>query len=408
MAWRLLVVDGADQGHVYLLPETGEVAIGNSQKHADICLHDLYVGRVHCLISVADGRVMAAAVESSQDTFVNGQKIAEHELQLGDVLRVGNSHLRLEDGATPVSEGAQVVPGATKGQLPQLSLERLGDLSGLTLGHYDLGPVLGRGHCGVTFRAHDQKADRTVALRVLSPDFPQHSEEMQRFVRTLRMVLPLRHPNLVTVYGAGKTGPYCWMALEHVEGESAREVIEQPGKHSWKKALRVAIHIGRALEFAYRHHLIHTNITPQNILISTADKVAKVNDLMLAKALEGSQLQLAILEGKLLDELAYLAPEQTPGEGEVDSCSDMHCLGAVVYALLTGRPPYDAASPAELIDNIRMTAPLKPRDFNPSLPDIFEAVVLKMLAKRPEDRFLTPSELLAELEPFAVDEGVKV
>jgi serine/threonine-protein kinase len=230
---------------------------------------------------------------------------------------------------------------------------------------------------------------------------------MQGFVRAFKTVLPLRHPHLVEVLGAGKTGPYCWIAREFVDGTNLTPAINA-GKHGWKRALRVAVHVGRALDFAYRHRLCHGNITPQNILIRDADKVAKLADLVLIKALEGSQLQITVLEDKLLAELPYLAPEQTPGDGVVDSCTDIHGLGAVVYALLTGRPPYEGKTPSDILEKIQHAMPVKPREYLQTVPDQLEAIVLKMLAKRPEDRFLTPAELLAELEPLAQTLGVRV
>src|SRR5207247_780037 len=118
-----------------------------------ICLHDLYVARVHCHLEMAQGRVVVTESEPSKGTFVNGQKVTQHELQAGDVLRVGNSHLRLEidDGTSPEPAAEDTGPAAPAG-LPHLPRQRLAELSGHTLGHYDIGLVLGRGHYGVVFQ----------------------------------------------------------------------------------------------------------------------------------------------------------------------------------------------------------------------------------------------------------------
>jgi serine/threonine-protein kinase len=406
MAWRLLVVDGADQGRFFPLADAGMLTIGNSHKHADICLHDLYVGRVHCQVAVADGHVVAVEVDPARTTYVNGQRITQQEIRAGDVLRVGNSHLRLEvhDGTAPEAPEEPEPPA----RLPHLPLERLGQLSGHRLSHYELGAVLGRGYTGVVFRAFDLKAEQPVALKVLSPEFPAGAAEMLQFARALKAVLPLRHPHIVGVLGAGKTGPYCWVALELVEGDSLAQVMDQKaGKGSWKQALRLALHLGRALDCAYQHRLIHGNLTPRNVLISATHKQARLGDLVLGKALENSHLQLDVLETKLLDELPYLAPEQMPGEGTVDYCTDLYGLGAVVYTRLTGRPPFEAAAPEDTIHMIRAAPPVRPREHLDSVPAPFEGLVLRLLAKRPEERFLTPAELLGELEPLARQHGVK-
>jgi serine/threonine protein kinase len=404
MPWRLFVIDGADEGRFFPLAEARTLTIGNSHKHADICLHDLYVARVHCQVAVADNAVVVADIDRARGTFVNGQKVARYELHSGDVLRVGNSHLRLEpyDGVVPEAS-------TEEHKLPDLASGRLGELSGYTLDHFDLGPVIGRGHSGIVFRADDLKAGEPVALKVLNPDFPAGAGEMQRFAQAVKTVMPLRHPNLVSVLGGGKAGPYCWIALELVEGESLAQVLAQrPGKGSWKAALRLAIHLARALDFAYHQHTIHGNLTPANVLWRANDKQFKLNDLVLDKALSGSALQLAILETKLLVELPYLAPEQMPGEGVIDCCTDLYGLGALVYARLTGRPPFEAPSPADTIDMICTATPVRPRDYLESIPSPFEAVVMRLLAKAQEDRYLTPAELLAELEPLADFHGVKV
>jgi serine/threonine-protein kinase len=409
MAWRLRVIDGADQGKFFRLPEAGALSIGNSHKHTDICLNDLYVARVHCHVAVADDRVMLTEDDPSRGIFIKGKKVTEQELQPGEVFRVGNSHLRLEidDGTLPESGAEEVEPGRPAGLAP-LPLDRLGELSGETLGHYVLGLPLGRGHHGVVFHAADQKTNQAVALKVLSAEFPADADEMRRFAQSVKRMLPLRHPHLVGVHGAGKTGPYCWIALEAVEGDSLAEVIARAGKPSWKQALRVAVHVSRALHFAHQHRLVHGNITPANILVRSNDKTVRLSDLLLSQALEGSRLQLARLEDKLLAELAYLAPEQTPGEGVVDCCTDMHSLGAVVYTLLTGRPPFEGKSPTEVLQKIRGAVPVRPREYHPAIPGPLEGVVLRMLAKRPEERFLTPAELLAEVEPLARNLQVKV
>src|SRR5262249_38621607 len=186
--------------------------------------------------------------------FINNQRVTEDELRPGDVLRVGNSYLRLEldDGSRPAEE-KQPAEEKPRG-LPILSAERLDELVGHPFGHFKIVEVLGRGHCGMVFRAADQKAGHDVALKILPTDFPRSEAEMQRFARVLKEALPLRHAHLVTVLGAGKTGPYCWIAREYIAGKSAALAVERAGgsgKVNWKEALRIAAHVARALEFIH-------------------------------------------------------------------------------------------------------------------------------------------------------------
>src|SRR5262249_13191394 len=155
--------------------------------------------------------------------------------------------------------------------------------------------------------------DQPVALKVFHARFPAAPAELERFARALRSVQPVRHPNLVTPLGAGRTGSHCWLAREFVDGESAADVIARVAggdKPSWGRPARVVAHLARAADCLSGHRLIHGNITPRNVLIRKADHAAVLADLGLADALEGSELLESFREEKLLAELPYLAPEQ--------------------------------------------------------------------------------------------------
>jgi serine/threonine-protein kinase len=204
----------------------------------------------------------------------------------------------------------------------------------------------------------------------------------------------------------GKTGSHVWLAKELVEGQSVGLLIEQARtarKSRWRTALRVATQIARALEFTHRHRLIHANITPTNVLIPADGGPARLNDLGLWNALEGSVLQRQRLEKKLLAELPYLSPEHTMRGTTLDDLTDQYGLGAVVYALLVGRPPCEGGSVEEIMDRIHNVVPARPRDAQRTIPDEFQAAVLRMLAKRPEERYPGPRPLLADLEKVAAE-----
>jgi serine/threonine-protein kinase len=294
---------------------------------------------------------------------------------------------------------------------PQFPLERLHELSGHTLGSYMIKAVLGRGHFGVVFAAHDLKAGYDVALKVLSPEFPRGQAEMQTFAAALKPVLGLKHPNLVTLFKAGKSGPYCWLALEPVEGKSVAQSLAQhdaAGKTHWKSALRLAVHLGRALAYLHARRMVHGNLTPANVLVRQSDKVAKLGDLMFGRALEGSAVQKGRLEKKLLAELGYQVPEQVSPEAFVDpTLSDIYGLGAVVYARLTGRPPFQASTPEQTLRLIMEQTPTRPKAIH-RLPDALDAAVMRMLSRQQEHRPQSARELVAEMEAIAAAEGVEV
>lgn len=408
---RLRVVDGADQGRCFTLADQGTQTVGNSSKHAAIWLHDLYVARTHCQIEVDGDRVVVIGGAASHPTLVNGVPIQRHEMQLGDVLRVGNSYLALEQAAAARSAPAAIAP-AGPAKLPRLTGDRSSELNGHTLGHYEVGEVLGRGHFGVVFKSRDVKTRQLVALKVLSPDFPANDAEMRQFAEAMRAALPVRHPSLVTLHGAGKTGPYCWIDRELIEGESLAQLIVPNGRGprelDWRLALRVAVHVGQALNAIHQHHLAHCNITPRNIMIRRQDQQVKLGDLLFRKSVEGSALWRATHDKKFAAELPYLAPEQTDPGAYVDDLCDLYSLGVVLYALLTGSPPFAARTQAETLRQVREDLPLRPKLHQHSVPPEFQDVVLKMLAKHQEDRYATPAALLADLARLAERRKVSV
>jgi serine/threonine protein kinase len=269
--------------------------------------------------------------------------------------------------------------------------------------------VLAKGQTGVVFHARDTEADLPVAFKVLLPRLTADETRRERFVRAMKTVLPLRHENLITVYAAGGTGRYCWIAMEYVEGEGLTQWVQRAGVAGmldWRNALRVAAHVARALEYAHARQIVHRNVTPMNVLVRGRDKVAKLGDLMLAKALEGD-LAVNVTElGDLLSDLNYISPERTYPSEALDERSDLFSLGATVYALLTGRPPFADDSLIETIKKVRAARPEPPRKFQMAVPDPFQDVVMKLLARRPEDRYPSATDLLRELERMAKAQGI--
>ncbi len=196
-----------------------------------------------------------------------------------------------EAGASPASEATD-----------QPVKDWVDQVVGQTLGRYEVGRLLGRGFHGAVFRARDQRQSHDVALKVLDPAFPASDSEAQRFIRAMRPLLKLRHCNVVGLLGAGKSGRHCWMALEYVEGESLTTRIQRlrhcSQKLDWRRALRIGVHIARALELASQNRLVHHNVTPENILWDGGAKVARLGDLSFKQAMKGSELHEAIAEEK--------------------------------------------------------------------------------------------------------------
>ncbi len=400
MPMELHITVGPDKGQIFRVFENEPLLIGRS-RHAYHRLNDMKVSRVHCEVEIEEGQVHITDLDSAGGTYLNGTRISDEYMKPDDVLQMGDSQLRLQGGAQ--GAGAARPAGAPPKQVV-LTGDRLQDLSGKMLSHFHVGKLHARGQSGLIFEASDFKDDSAVALKVLFPGATRNAKELRRFVRSMRTVMPLRHPNLVTLLGAGKSGAYCWVAMEFVEGESLSQVIQRigvAGMLDWRHAFRVAVHLAQALEYAHENQIIHRNLTPQNIMIRKADKVTKLGDLMLAKAMEGALAEQLTRPGEILGDLRYMSPERTLGGPDVDGRSDLYSLGALVYAMMTGRPPFEGGSLVETIMKIRSGVPIKPKQFQMSIPDRFQGIVLKLLEKRPEDRFQTATQLLKELERVA-------
>lgn len=407
---QLVVLSGPDRDKRFTLFAGSGFVIGR-QSDSAYAVTDPRVSRKHCEVRLADGKVTLVHLGGSGGTLVNGSPITERVLNHGDTFQVGDTVFKYLAHAT--ADVPSTVAGlAPPAELPAESVAQLAALSGTTLAHYQIGPMLGKGTTSMVFRATDTKSNQAVALKVMLPAYSRNEEEVQRFVRAMKTMLPLRHSNLVAVLAAGKTGDYCWSAMDLVEGESLTAVIARIGVANmldWRYAFRVATHIGRALEYAHAQSIIHRDISPANILVRTADKTALLADLMLAKALEGAQAKHLTRPGELLGDVNYMPPERTRGTTEkVDARSDLFALGATCYALLTGKPPFAGASVVQTIGNIRSAEPAKPSTAQIGIPSSFEGVILKLLEKAPEGRYQSAGELLKELDRIGRLNGEKL
>ncbi len=404
MSVQIVIVSGPDKGQLFPISVGSTLQVGRSQS-TPTKLTDQTVSRVHCQIE-NDGKRAVLVNVSSNGTLVNGKPVSQHELKHGDLVRIGATEFRYQVAAVEEASTVLHPPGSVRPPALQLC-----DLPGQLLSHYSIESVIAKGQSGVVFKATDNRDGQTVALKVLQPEFSRNDDEMQRFIRAMKTVIGLKHPNLISIVAAGKTGGFCWTAMEYVEGESLNKVIQRlgvAGMLDWRHGFRVAVHIARALEHAHEQSVIHRNVTPTNILLRTEDKNAMLGDLMLAKALEGSLAQQVTRPGEIVGDIAYMSPERTRGTADVDGRADIYGLGATVYALIAGRPPYTGGALPELILKIRNAEPEKPKKYQMAIPDLFQGTVMKMLAKRPEERFQSATELIAELERVGKFAGVSV
>lgn len=408
MPTKLVVLAGPDEGRVFPLG-TEALLLGRSRA-TESHLIDPHVSRVHCQVVYEGGQHVLVDFDSAGGTFVNGKRISRHSLQPGDIIRIGNTRLQLAEDAEPVApvapepaseEGIPLLQPAGQPRIPTWASQ----LAGTKISHYKVGSLLAKGKTGYVFHARDTRRNLAVALKVLDPALTKSEAAVKRFVEAMKAVLPLRHPNLVKVYGAGKTGPYCWVAMEYVEGESLAAIIgrvETAGVLDWRQVLRVAIMLTRALAYAHQRNLVHQSVTPQNILIGRTMDQTKLSDLMLAAAVEGDPTRPISAAGVPTEELSYMPPEGTDGAmRKMDARSDIYSLGATLYGMLTGHPPLQGSTVHELVRRIRLETPMSLASHQLAIPETLENILNKMMAKNPQDRYQTTKDLLKHLEAFA-------
>jgi serine/threonine-protein kinase len=296
--------------------------------------------------------------------------------------------------------------------LPNHSPAAAGPLTGQAFSQYKILSLLAPGQSERVYKALDEHNGKVVVFKVLGQEYSHNAACFREFIRALRTVVGLRHENFVQVYaGAGNPGSLCWVVMEYVDGETLTQVIKRNGPANmldWRSTLNIAVHVAHALEFAHSKNIFHCNISPVSILVRRLGDVAKLNYLILAKATQGMQSGHFAPPQGLLDDLRFMPPERTYDQGQLDARSDIYSLGATLYATLTGRPPFQANSHAELINQIRHVDPVKPRDYQLAICRSFQDVVMTMLAKRPDDRFQIATDLLRQLDQVARLQGIKI
>ncbi|MCK4236326.1 MAG: protein kinase, partial [Candidatus Krumholzibacteria bacterium] len=248
------------------------------------------------------------------------------------------------------------------------------------LAGYEILGKLGEGGMGVVYRARDTTLDRLLAIKVIPPERlgPQGKG---RFLREARICSRINHPNIVTVYTAGEEDGYPFMAMELLEGQTLREIIDE-GPVPWEKALRWIVDILDALERFHREGIVHRDLKPENIMV-TPDGVVKLMDFGIAHIPTSETLTM---EGTTVGTVFYMSPEQVLGK-KADVRSDIFSIGAVLYQMLTGAYPFEGEHPMATMYSITNESPEPTENFVQNLPEGLATILDHALEKDPHERF---------------------
>ena len=266
-----------------------------------------------------------------------------------------------------------------------------------TLGGYELLDKVGQGAMGAVFKARQVSINRIVALKVLPQRLAKNAEFVARFLREAQSAARLNHANIVQAYDAGQADGYYYFAMEFIDGPGLDALLHTTGALSEQRALEITRDIVRALETAHNAGIIHRDVKPANILL-TPDGAAKLADLGLARESAVGRDNNLTNVGIALGTPDYMSPEQVRGEANIDGRCDMYSLGATLYHLLVGSPPYAGGTPTEIMSK-HLTEPVpNPRRANADISTAAAAIIKKAMAKNRDARYASASEMLAAIE----------
>lgn len=260
---------------------------------------------------------------------------------------------------------------------------------------YEIIGKIGAGGMSDVYKAKDLTLGRFVAIKVLKPEFSEDVGFVTKFRTEAQSAAALQHPNIVNIYDVGSENGLHYIVMEYVEGITLKTYIEKKGQLSFKEAVSIAIQVGRGIEAAHNNQIIHRDIKPQNIMISTEGKV-KVMDFGIARAASSNTIS-----SDVMGSVHYSSPEQARN-GFVDGKSDIYSLGIVMYEMVTGRVPFDGDTTVAVAIQHLQEEMVKPSAYAPNLPISMEKIILKCTQKNPDRRYENMSALLSDLRKALV------
>ena len=267
---------------------------------------------------------------------------------------------------------------------------------------YELEGVVGRGGMAEVYRARDIRLDRIVAIKTLRADLARDQTFQARFRREAQSAASLNNPSIVAVYDTGEdlsSGvPVPYIVMEYVDGRTVRDLLIEGHRLLPERALEIISGVLRALEYSHQAGIVHRDIKPGNVMVTRNGDI-KVMDFGIARAMSDSQATMT-QTAQVIGTAQYLSPEQARGE-RVDARSDLYSTGCLMYELLTGRPPFTGDSPVAIAYQHVRENPIPPSRLDPDMPPWADAIVLRAMAKSPNERYQTAAEMQADIQRAA-------
>jgi hypothetical protein len=421
------VIQGGRSVKVFTVHE-GESRIIGRSKTSDISISDPLLSRRHMRVDIAESAFTVTDLKSSNGTFLNGERITESALKAGDEIKIGQTILEVTTEAPVPATAAH--PAALAGEpvvdhnlrfcskcyravsADELSSDELGFAEGRficaecqagkafdpnIIEGFKIIDKLGEGKLGSVYKAKHLALDKYVAVKIVVPERTVNQKTLQTFMREAKIGGQLYHPNIIEMYDAAESNGVYYITMEYVDGPTVEQKVESSGPLSLKDAINIITRVSEALEYAHGSNIIHRNVRPANIMISRRSQV-KLTDFGLAKSLEDTDSAGITMPGEGKGTLFYTAPEQISDARTADHRSDIYSLGATLYFMLTGRPPFVAPTIGMTMRRI-VQGDLDPiMDFNPNVPKGIWEIIQKAMDRDPQKRFQSVSQFLWHLK----------
>ena len=383
---NLIVERGREKGTSFDLKPDAPCVAGRDPETVQIVISDPASSRRHFQVAARAGKWYVTDLGSRNHTFLNEEKIEkERELASGDLIQVGETVLSfLDDDKAEDKAAAQ-------------------GMNGKEIGGYKILDRLGRGGMGTVFKAKQISLNRVIALKVLSSKFAKDPKFIERFISEARAAGQLNHPNVVQVFDVGQLGGLHFFSMELMEGGCVQDLLSAApdGRLTWQVAMPLIVDASRGLVFAEKRGIIHRDIKPDNLMLTSEQRV-KIGDLGLAMKAEGGAG-----DKQIFGTPHFIAPEQAQGK-EVTHAADLYALGATFYRMVTGKTPFSGDTVKEILKK-QINDPHQPigevvKDF----PEDLAAIVDKLMAKKVENRYQSATKLVEDLEAFQLAHQIEL
>lgn len=384
-----LAIVTSQGGTPTLLPSSGRLIIGSSKERADLVFSSQGVADVHSVIArTKDGGWAIQDMGSEFGTMIDGSSIEVARLKAGQTILIASVSLRIIETGTAQKE-APAAPTEVKAQKrstpataapkPQKPAAKAVKSHILDIPGYSIQETLGKGGMGAVFRARQDRLNRDVALKVLSPRLAADEDFVRRFHKEAQAVAALNHPNIVTVYDVGEASGTHFIAMEYMDDNSLEELLAKEGRLPWKRVAEMLLGAARGLTYAESRRIVHRDIKPSNLMLNSDDQV-KISDLGLAHR-DNEDTG----DGRVFGTPHFIAPEQMRGE-LVDRRCDIYSLGATGYQLLTGYTPFEGVNSREILRAV-LTEDFEPIQAHISgTPQALSDLIERMIARDPAER----------------------